>query len=371
LRGGCFARKFTAPQAERQTAPTSDGRRKPVIDRALIGALSRLPEMRGLGAGDLVPMTAKGVHHDHYRVRGRGLVLRVPRTTPWAGDAKAQLAGEAAAFARAEPTGVTPRLDAALAPEPGLPRGALLVEEIVGRQPELPRDLPAIARALARLHSLPLPAPAARAPLADHGVEGPIAATLALIARQQEFLARVDLAPETRAALEDEYAEAQRLARRSTPAEQPLALVGTDTHPGNFIMRGEAEAVLVDLERVCYGSPAIDLAHASLFTSTTWDLEVQAVLSREDVLAFYRQYLAEVGPERATALRPGLRPARRLTWLRTMMWAVRLRALDESGSLSLDPRLARHIRARLDDFFDPVTVARVRAEWLAEPVLEI
>jgi hypothetical protein len=93
------------------------------------------------------------------------------------------------------------------------------------------------------------------------------------------------------------------------------------------------------------------------------------VLSRDDVSGFYREYLAQVGAERAALLRPRLVPARRLTWLRTMMWAVRLRALDDSGDLSLNPRLARHIRARLNDFFDPGTVARVRAEWLQGPAL--
>src|ERR1700730_9641694 len=108
-----------------------------------------------------MPMTAKGVNHDHYRLGGAGLVLRVPRATPWAGDAAAQLAGEATAFQRAEPAGVTPRLIAALPPTAELPRGALVVEEIVGRLPRLPRDLPAIADALARLHSLPMPPPEA------------------------------------------------------------------------------------------------------------------------------------------------------------------------------------------------------------------
>jgi len=335
-----------------------------LVDSALIDALSHLAATRSLRAADVVPMTAKGVNHDHYRLAGTGLVLRVPRATPWAGDAQAQLASEAAAFERAEPAGVTPRFIAAFPPTPAMPRGALVVEEIVGRQPRLPQDLPAIAETLARLHSLPLPPPPARAPLPDHGVEGPIAATLAVIARQREFLARVELAPATRAALEDEYVEAERCAARVGPAEQPLALVGTDTHRGNFIIRNETEAVLVDLERVCYGSPAIDLAHATLYTSTTWDLEVQAVLTRGEAASFYRGYLAEVGPTRAAPLGPSLLPARRLVWLRTMMWAVRLRVLMSSGRLTLDPRLARHIEARLDDFFDPATVARVRSEWL-------
>jgi hypothetical protein len=342
-----------------------------VADSALIDALSRLPELRSLRAEDVAPMLAKGVNHDHYRVARLRLVLRVPRATPWAGDAAAQVAGEAAGFERAAPAGVTPRLIAALPPAPGLPRGALAVEEIRGRDPELPRDLRAIAEALARLHALPLPPASARAPLPDHGLDGPIAATLAVIARQREFLPRVDLAPATRAALEEEWAEAERHARGLAPAGQPLALVGTDTHPGNFIMRGDADAVLVDLERVCYGSPAIDLAHATLYTSTTWDLEVQAVLSPDEVAGFYRHYLGQVGAERAAVLRPWLGPSRRLTWLRTMMWAVRLRALDQGGRLSLNDRLAHHIRARLNDFFDPGTVARVRAEWLEEPGLRL
>jgi aminoglycoside phosphotransferase (APT) family kinase protein len=339
--------------------------REALVDRALIDALSHLAPARSLRAEDVVPMTAKGVNHDHYRLGATGLVLRVPRATPWAGDADAQLASEAAAFERAEPVGVTPRFSGALSRSPALPRGALVVEEIVGRLPRLPSDLPAIARSLARLHALPLPPPEARPPLADHGIEGPFAATLAIIARQREFLSEVDLARETRAALEAEYAEAERCAASVSPSKQPLALVGTDTHPGNFIIRPDGVAILVDLERVCYGSPAIDLAHATLYTSTTWDLEVQAALSRDDVASFYRDYLAEVGPERAEQLRPSLQPAQRLTWLRTMMWAVRLRALRTSGRLPLDTRLAHHIEGRLADFFDPAVVARLRAEWLA------
>jgi hypothetical protein len=336
-----------------------------LVDSALIDALSHLGATPDLGADDVVPMPAKGVNHDHYRLTRMGLVLRVPRATPWAGDAGSQLASEAAAFERAEPAGVTPRLIAALSPTPALARGALVVEEIVGRQPQLPQDLPAIAQTLARLHALPLPPPSARAPLPDHGVEGPVAATLAVIAQQRDFLPRLDLAPATRAALEDEYAEAERCAARIASTAQPLALVGTDTHPGNFIIRNDADAVLVDLERVCYGSPAIDLAHATLYTSTTWDLDVQAVLMPDEVTDFYRHYFTEVGPERAAALRPWLLPARRLTWLRTMMWAVRLCALIESGRMPLEPRLTHHIDARLADFLDPATVARVRAEWLS------
>jgi len=341
-----------------------------VIDSRLVDALRSLPATRGVRAEDVVAMTAKGVNHDHYVLRGAGLVLRVPRQTPWAGDAAAQLEGEAAAFSRAASAGATPRLEAVLPPTTALPRGALLVEEITGRVPSLPGDLPALAEALARLHSLPLPPPAARPPLPDHGVLGPFAATLAVIARQREFLPHIELAPATRAALEDEFEFARQTAADASPEAQPLALVGTDTHPGNFIIRTDGHAVLVDLERVCYGSPAIDLAHATLYTSTTWDLEVQSALTPDEISTFYRHYHAAIGPKAAGLLRPWLMSARRLTWLRTMIWAVRLRVLDGRNELALEPHLARHIRARLQDFFNPATVARVRAEWLDEALFK-
>jgi len=341
-----------------------------LIDPSLLEALRAIPATAGLRPDDVVAMTAKGVNHDHYRLRGVALVLRAPRATPWLGDAAAQLEVEAAAFRRAEPAKMTPRLGAILQPSAALPRGALLVEEIIGRPPRLPADLPAIADALARLHALELPAPAERPPLPDHSVTGPVAATFAVITRQHSFLDPSNLARETHAALAAEYAWAEGYAAEASPTEQPAALVGTDTHPGNFIMRADGTAVLVDLERVCYGSPAIDLAHATLLTSTRWDIDVRGEPSRAEVITFYRRYLQTIGAPRAAALRPWLLPARRLTWLRTMMWAVRLRVLFRNRELLVEPRLAEHISQWLDAFLSPETVARCRAEWLSEPPLE-
>jgi phosphotransferase family enzyme len=337
----------------------------------LADALAAIPAARKPRAADLVLMTAKGVHHDHYRLAGRGLILRVPRSTPWAGQAEEQLRNEAEAFRRAAPARVTPRLLAVLPPSETLSRGALLVEEIAGRPPHLPKDLPAIAVTLARLHRLPLLSRAARPPLPDHGEAGPFATILAMIAQQRSHLDAARVAPETRAALDAEFAWAGAYVAGIRPIEEPLSLVGTDTHPGNFVIRPEGEAVLVDLERVCYGSPAIDLAHATLYTSTTWDIEVQAVLSRADVEGFYRYYLGTLDEAGTRALRWFLLPARRLTWLRTMLWAARWRALMESEAFPVDPRLADHISRRLEDFFAPETVARVRAEWLGERKLAV
>jgi aminoglycoside phosphotransferase (APT) family kinase protein len=329
----------------------------------------------GLRAEELVKMREKGVAHAHFRLAGRGLVLRVPRLSQWALPPEENLAYQAACFRRAEPSGATPRLAAVLPVGDALPRGALLVEEISGRPPRLPQELPSIATALARIHALPVPEPARRAPLADHGVVGPIAGTLAVIERQVPALDEADLPHATRDALLAELDGARDLAATASVQDQPITLVGTDTHPGNFIIRDDGSAALVDLEKALYGSPAIDLAHASLFTSTTWDLDVQATLSRADIAAFYHHYLEQIGPDAEARLRPWLLPCRRLTWLRTMMWCVRWRVASAANpdwsERRVDPILVAHIRRRVAMFFAPETVASVRAEWLEAPLLAL
>jgi Ser/Thr protein kinase RdoA (MazF antagonist) len=326
----------------------------------------------GLRPEDIVKMREKGVAHAHFRLAGRGLVLRVPRLSQWALPPEENLAYQVACFRRAEPSGATPRLAAVLPVSDALPRGALLVEEIVGQPPRLPEDLPKIAAALARIHALPVPEPAGRPPLADHGALGPIAGTLAVIERQVPALEDAALPRTTRNALLAELDWARILAATSAVRDQPITLVGTDTHPGNFLIRDDGSAVLVDLEKALYGSPAIDLAHASLFTSTTWDLDVQATLSQDEVADFHRRYLDLIGPSAAAQLRPWLLPCRRLTWLRTMMWCVRWRVASAANpdwsERRVDPALLAHIRRRVAEFFAPETVAAVCAEWLETPL---
>jgi Phosphotransferase enzyme family len=334
------------------------------LDRETIARrLAALPRLADFHAAELVPMPAKGTAHRHYRLAGRGLVLRALIHSPWA--AADALAYEAAGFRRAEPSAATPRLAAVLPAGAGLPCGALLVEEIEGRPPRLPAELPAIATALARLHSLPVPPAAARPPLVDHAAPGPVAATLALVERQLAALGELELPAATRAALADELAAARRFAAALPREAQPVRLVGSDVHPGNFVIRPDGAAAFVDLERMLYGSPAIDLAHASLYSSTTWDEEVDAALSPAEVAAFEAAYLARIDEPLAAALQPLLRPSRRLAWLRTMSWCARWLAADRRGEApAADGERARRVRERISDFFVPATIARVRAEWL-------
>jgi len=362
-----------SPDATPTSAAPTAGRDH---DRATIAARLRaltLPATRDLTSDALAAMPAKGVAHRHYRLAGRGLVLRVPLPSPWGGTVPDVVHYEAACFARAEPSGATPRLVATVEPGPGLPLGALLVEEIAGHAPRLPADLPAIATALARLHSLPLPSPEERAPLPDHGAQGgPVVATVAVIESQRPYLdsPAASLPPDSRRLIEAEMEWARRLAASAAEkAQPPLALVGTDTHPGNFVVRGEdGAAVFVDLEKTLYGAPAIDLAHASLPTSTTWDIEVQATLSPAEVRAFYAAWRDAAPPGLADATAPWLRPCRRLTWLRTIVWCVRWRAVSaERPAAGMDGHLAAHIAGRIAAFLELEKLAGLREAALLDP----
>ncbi|WP_051341115.1 phosphotransferase [Azospirillum halopraeferens] len=327
----------------------------------ILAPLRRLPGLAALAADDLEAMPLKGVAHDHVRLKGRGLVVRIPRWSQQGLDAAANLTYQAAAFRRAAPSGHTPEPAAVLEPQPGLPMGALVVGEIVGRPPRLPADMPAIAQALAALHRLPLPDTDARPPLASPA--DPAAATLDLVHRQSVHFARTGLAPAAAAAIAEELSAA---AAVRVAAPQPVVLAGTDVHPGNFLIDAAGKAWFTDLEKAQYGNPAIDLAHASLPTSTLWDPDVAAELAPDAVEAFLAAWAAAVPPELAVATRPWLKPMRRLTWLRTLSWMARWTADGAALSPGMPDRLRAHLDARAADVLRAEAIERVRRDWRAE-----
>ena len=172
--------------------------------------------LAGVTAAALRPLPSKGLVHDHIRVigieiEGCRVLLRVPRLNQWGLSAQDSLAYEAAAFARAEPSGRTPRLLDRLAPDDVLPFGALLVEEIAGRPPRLPDEMPAIADTLAAVHRLPLPDADARPPLFSH--EDAVAGTLARIEEQAPFVDEIAASPDARAAIAAELEWARVFAQ--------------------------------------------------------------------------------------------------------------------------------------------------------------
>ena len=180
-------------------------------------------------------------------------------------------------------------------------------------------------------------------------------------------MAEIELAAEARRQIEDEIAAVRKIAREAEDWPPVTSFVGTDTHPGNYLIRPDGRAVFVDLEKAMFGLPAIDLAHATLYTSTMWEADCAAALTRDQVDGFYDRYLAVVDPAFADRLTPWRLPMRRLTWLRTLTWCIRWRALaarDPAWSpAAMPPAIRAHTEATVADYLAPETIARVRAEW--------
>lgn len=310
-------------------------------------------------------LTDKGLAHDHVRLLGSGWLARIPKQSQMGLAATDNLAYQRACFERAAPGGRTPRLHSVLPPSDLLPWGALLVQEVEGRPARLPQDLPGIVAALASLHALALPAPAERAPLLD--AADPLLDLLQEITAQAAYLERANVAPMVHSVVARQLNGLQQLCDRVP--RPPRCLIAFDGHPGNFIVRADGAAVLVDLEKCRYSYPGLDLAHATLYTSTTWDLHTHAVLTQAEVVDAYRAWAHAVGPMAAEAQAWHL-PLRRAMWLWSITWCAKWRVLsrqrasaaasgqDWSAERSAAP-LVTHVRERVDHYLSEPVVERV------------
>jgi thiamine kinase-like enzyme len=319
--------------------------------------------------GEALPAT--GTAHGHVRLKN-GLLARIAFAHEGDASAAGRLHAQAAAFRHLEPAGRTPRLHEVIEPRAGLPGGALIVDFIDGRAPRLPDELDLMAGTLARIHALALPP--ASSPIPRQG--NPFLETLEGIElNATRFLDEALPDVSARAEIVDELRAMRDLVTRLGRKVQPLTVALADTHPGNFLVDRAVDqhgiAWFVDLEKVHVGSPAIDLAHATLPTSTLWHPEVGKWLTDEEVSGFYDTYLARVGAEKAEALRPWLTPMRRLTWLRTTLfmarWRVETRAPRDPSNpgqwsdAGLDRRMKAHIEERIDQCFSPSAIRAIRA----------
>lgn len=345
------------------------------LDR-IHAALVRRPGFETVPRDALEPLQQKGLAHDHVVIRGFGALLRIPRQSQFALSAESNLEYQTAGFARAAAGGHAPRIHGAIAPSEHLPMGAVIVDYIEGRHARLPEDLPALAECLASIHRLPVPGPSHRPPLADH--RDPVAGTLKFIEDQAAYLEGGANDADARRMIVEEIAWARAFAADCAGKRQPVTLVATDTHPGNYVVRPDGRAFIVDIEKALYGAPAIDLAHCTLYTSTTWDIVAGVEIAPGDVAAFYSHYLDAIPATLRGEIAPWLMPLRRLTWLRSTTWSakwrVESRKARRAGGLrdgpaedwsaeNRDAALVAHVEERTRDYLSAPTIERIRAEW--------
>lgn len=313
--------------------------------------------------------------HDHWPLAngmgGADMLVRVARMSHLDLPPADNLAYAEAAFRRAGPSGAVPRLHRVLPVSAELPWGALVVERVEGRTPELPGDLPAIARALAAIHAIPIPEEDARAPILDPA--DPVGYLLEVADRQLADL-WPDVARDAAAILREELSWARGFAEEARAAGRmpPKVLAFADTHPGNFRIRRDGSAVLLDVERPVYDCPGLDLAHASLPTSLIWDPEVRGgeSVTGADVRAFHvtwAEALSDGGrgdTDLVTATEPWITPYRRLVWLRTTSWACAWAARNDLAGALRSPDAAKAgLARRLARFVDPDLMDHARTWW--------
>lgn len=337
--------------------------------RPLAMALARAGQDADLHS--MHPMADTGLAHHHVWLEREKIdwVARLPKQSQMRLDPAANLDYQAACFGRASQGGHAPSLHGILPSGPELPRGGLLVSAIRGRQAQLPKDLPDIAEALASFHVLDVPDAEARPPLLSPA--DPWAAMLEEVREQAGFIDQAELASDARRLIEAELAALPERLPPGTDAEPRL--ISFDAHPGNFLITESGRAVMVDLEKCRYSLPGFDLAHASLYTSTTWDLQSRAVLTPAEVAAFYRHWIATSGFEGNAAT---LLACRRAMWLWSLTWCAKWRAShlrsrdadtrgeDWSAELS-DNALIAHVRDRVDHYLSVAAIEHVRDEFRA------
>ncbi|MDF1792020.1 MAG: phosphotransferase [Thalassobaculaceae bacterium] len=300
----------------------------------------------------------EGRVHRHWRLAG-GRMLRVPRMSHLGLAPRRNLIYAAEAFRRMAPSAAVPRLHRVLRVSRALPWGALVVDDIDGRAPRLPDDLPAIGRALAAIHRLPLPE--RRTPFIDP--PDPLAYLLT-VAETQLGPVHDRLESTARRILTEEIAWARELVAGAPDRPAP-SLAAADTHPGNFRIRADGEAVLLDVERPVYDSAGVDLAHASLPTSLSWDPLVSGAAGRADVVAFHAAWRAEAPAALAEAVRPWVLAYRRLIWLRTTSWACAWAVRNDlSAALASADAATSGLARRLARFVDPTMMEEARAGWI-------
>jgi len=132
--------------------------------------------------------------------------------------------------------------------------------------------------------------------------------------------------------------------------------------------------VLVDLEKARYSYPPLDLAHATLYTSTTWDLDAHAELTLDEVEATYAHWADRV--DIGMTSRRWFVPLRAAMWLWSLTWCAKWRALSprEASSTAAaedwshrhsDAALVAHVRERVDCYLSAPAIERVVEELAA------
>lgn len=331
---------------------------------ALHQSLQRMAFVPAYTGLELLPDT--GLAHWHVRLLGSGLLARVPKQSQmgWAPDIN--LAYQSACFRAAGLSHCVPQFYGVCPVSTDLPYGALLVQEIVGSGARLPVDLTAIATTLARIHSVPLDA-IAQSDLNLLKKDGSLTGILAEVCQHRDQIDQALLPASFYKTLREGIEELSQYCE--TSAQFTSRLIAYDVHPGNFLMQTNGTAILVDLEKVRVSAAGFDLAHATQYTSTTWDIKNRAELSVQQILDFYSTWQAKVkfmGNDPRQFL-----ITRKAMWLWAISWCASWLSTTHKQAIHQDcnaikanneEQLFLHVKERCEHYVSPIGLDRVQSE---------
>ena len=124
----------------------------------------------------------------------------------------------------------------------------------------------------------------------------------------------------------------------------------------------------MDLEKARYSHPPLDLAHATLYTSTTWDVASRAELTPAQVAGAYAAW--QRASDLGRSQRRWLVPLRAAMWLWSVTWCAKWRVLSpREAQAGVDGEdwshqhtaqaLVTHVRERVDCYLSTPVVERV------------
>ncbi len=323
---------------------------------------------------DLNHLKSSGLAHDHIRIGKSNYLLRIPKQSQMRLNAIDNLNYQAHCFQRLHSSGHTPAYYGMVTPTEFLPMGCLVVEFIDGRPLSPSNEISQVAQALASIHSLALPSEAKRQPLINQSQ--PLRATLAEVQSQSEYLESSNCSPASKQAIKQQLKLSEKEINQSE--DSPVSLISFDAHPGNFLIDAKGKAHLVDLEKARYGGAGFDLAHATLYTSTTWDRDSYCALTQPDIDSFYRTWADAMPANLATALAPHLLPMRRLMWLWSLTWCAKWTVQSKKSSKTnklitentedwsaenSDIELIQHVEERVGCYLAKETIDRIAQEF--------
>ena len=284
---------------------------------AICKALKQTPVFAAVTPSDLKILNSKGLTHKHILIGDTGWLLRIPQGNQLGLDSAAYLQQQKACYQTAQASGHTPGFLDILPPSPALSEGALVIQAIKGRKPQLPQDWKAIAGSLAALHAIDINQ--------NNGLEVatyPFAGQSFLLNTIfSDAYARAQLNPATRALIDAELEDINDLIEQLKDDKSlTLSLIGGDSHPANFMIDDNGKAWLVDLEYLAYDMAHIDLADAGLTITTRLEPDMTPCQEKTARQKFHDDWKKAAAPHLTDKADSLISLAERTVRARTLLW---------------------------------------------------